>query len=214
MLIIALVDDSFIKGRISVEGGKRARMRALTRQKILQTALALFAERGYFGTTIDLISKRCRISKGLIYHYFTNKQDILVAVLEEGLRAGYDLLKGLEDIPDPFQQFAVMIERSFDEMLRNEAYWRLYFHVLLQPGVLELFAQRLTAFYQESIQYFVLLFRRMNVTNAEIEARLLTAMLDGLGLHYFLVGRDFPLAEVKNAIIQRYSRPLDGNVDR
>ncbi|NOX36268.1 MAG: TetR/AcrR family transcriptional regulator [Calditrichaeota bacterium] len=198
---------------MSQNTGKRARMRAATRQKILQVALQLFAERGYFGTSIDLIARRCQISKGLIYHYFQNKQEILVAILEEGMQAGHELLKGLDEIPDPYQQFAVMIERSFNEILRNEAYWRLYFHVLLQSMVLELFRDKLMQFYQEFTHYFQELLKKMGVSNPDVEARLLIALLDGLGLHYFLVGKEFPLAAVKNALIQRYARNAQSTSD-
>ncbi len=196
--------------------GKRAQMRATTRQKILQVALQLFAERGYFGTSIDLIARHCQISKGLIYHYFQNKQEILVAILQAGIQTGHELLKGLDDIPDPYQQFAVMIERSFNEILRNQAYWRLYFHVLLQSMVLELFRDQLMKFYQEFTGYFRDLLKKMGVSNPDVETRLLIALLDGLGLHYILVGEDFPLAAVKNALIQRYARnvnPVSGGTN-
>ena len=48
-----------------------------TRQKILQEAEDLFSEKGFNGTSIDMIAKAAGINKGLIYYHFKNKHDIL-----------------------------------------------------------------------------------------------------------------------------------------
>lgn len=46
------------------------------RERILQAALELFVERGYFNTNVPDISKRSRCSVGSIYHHFLNKEEI------------------------------------------------------------------------------------------------------------------------------------------
>lgn len=53
------------------------------RLKLLETALALFAERGFEGTTIKELSERAGVSLGLMYHYFKNKESLLEAVVAE-----------------------------------------------------------------------------------------------------------------------------------
>jgi AcrR family transcriptional regulator len=53
-----------------------------TRRRILDTATALFAERGYAGTTIRDISERLGMTKGSLYYHFTSKEDLLFALLE------------------------------------------------------------------------------------------------------------------------------------
>jgi len=47
------------------------------REQIVAAAVALFAERGYFQTTIEDISNAIGIGKGLIYRYFKDKNDVL-----------------------------------------------------------------------------------------------------------------------------------------
>ena len=54
-----------------------------TRKKqIREAALALFDEKGYTATKISDISAKAGISKGLIYHYYETKEDILLSFRE------------------------------------------------------------------------------------------------------------------------------------
>lgn len=51
------------------------------RATIIATAVVFFAERGYYQTTIEDISKKIGISKGLVYRYFKDKNDVLFSAL-------------------------------------------------------------------------------------------------------------------------------------
>ena len=52
-------------------------------KQILQVALRLFCLEEYEKVPMDRIAKEAHISHGLIYHYFSQKSDILKALLEE-----------------------------------------------------------------------------------------------------------------------------------
>ncbi len=60
-----------------------ARGRPSKRQLILDTARALFAEKGYQGTSIDLVVKEAGVSKPTVYNNFKTKQALLLALMEE-----------------------------------------------------------------------------------------------------------------------------------
>ena len=49
--------------------------------QIVQAAVRLFSENGYFVTTIDDIAKEADVSKGLIYVHFKDKNDLLFYAL-------------------------------------------------------------------------------------------------------------------------------------
>jgi len=51
------------------------------REQIEITSVALFSERGYFQTTIEDISNKIGVGKGLIYRYFKDKNDVLFCAL-------------------------------------------------------------------------------------------------------------------------------------
>jgi len=45
-------------------------------EKVLQTALILFSEQGYFNTSIQDIKRKAGVSTGAIYHHFQNKEHL------------------------------------------------------------------------------------------------------------------------------------------
>ncbi len=56
--------------------------KAITREKILQSALACFANKGYHKTTMDDIVAQSGLSKGALYWHFKNKQDLFFSLIE------------------------------------------------------------------------------------------------------------------------------------
>ena len=54
-----------------------------TRRALLNAAREGFAEKGYYGTSMDFILKKTGVSKGTIYWYFPGKWELYKAVLSE-----------------------------------------------------------------------------------------------------------------------------------
>jgi len=76
------------------------------RDAITSNAAKLFAEKGFGGASISDISKACNISKSLIYHYYSAKEDILYGVMTDHIDELTTAVtnKSLEDT-DPKQEF-------------------------------------------------------------------------------------------------------------
>jgi len=55
------------------------------RDQILDAAVAAFREKGYAGTSIQDISRQLHLTKGSLYYYFHDKEDILFACHERSL---------------------------------------------------------------------------------------------------------------------------------
>ncbi|WP_176560042.1 TetR/AcrR family transcriptional regulator [Brevibacillus dissolubilis] len=53
------------------------------KDKILETALQEFAEKGYDRARIDLIAKNAGVNKALIYYHFTSKDELYTAVIND-----------------------------------------------------------------------------------------------------------------------------------
>lgn len=80
---------------------ERSRDPERTRAAILAAAGAEFAAKGFDGARVDAIAARAGINKRMLYHYFGNKEDLYLAVLEETYR-GIRLSEAglhLEDLP-------------------------------------------------------------------------------------------------------------------
>ncbi|WP_406472548.1 TetR/AcrR family transcriptional regulator [Streptomyces sp. NBC_01615] len=57
-------------------------MTTARREEILAAALAVFAERGYRGASIDAVAERAGLTRQGVLHYFPSKKRLLVALLE------------------------------------------------------------------------------------------------------------------------------------
>lgn len=56
--------------------------RGSKKEELIQAALSLFAARGFRGTSIRDIAKACDTSLSNIYHYFGDKEGLVLAILE------------------------------------------------------------------------------------------------------------------------------------
>ena len=66
----------------TVRATSRTRQADARRDELLRVALRLFAERGFDGTTIADIAAATETAHGLVYHYYSSKNELLLAVLE------------------------------------------------------------------------------------------------------------------------------------
>ncbi|WGL54104.1 TetR/AcrR family transcriptional regulator [Nocardioides sp. BP30] len=67
-------------GPSSPEVGRRG---ADTRRKIVDVSLRLFADQGFFNTSVDAIAKAADVSRATLYQYFPGKDEIFVELLNE-----------------------------------------------------------------------------------------------------------------------------------
>jgi AcrR family transcriptional regulator len=69
-------------------------------EEILAAALELFVERGFAATRLEDVAARAGVSKGTVYLYFANKEDLFKAVVREGLVSPIAEMKGfVEQFP-------------------------------------------------------------------------------------------------------------------
>ena len=98
-----------------------------TKQRILDEALTLFAEKGYDGTGVDLIAERVGIKGPSLYKHYKGKEEILNALIdvaEERYDEMFGSEKNIGKIPKDREEFIkVTMERiSFtmrDSMIRK-----------------------------------------------------------------------------------------------
>jgi len=74
-------------------GGGRSRDPARTRERIIEAATAEFSRRGLGGARVDAIADAAGVNKRMLYHYFGNKEDLFLAVLERA----YEKIRGQEE---------------------------------------------------------------------------------------------------------------------
>lgn len=75
---------------------------------LLEAAAAVFAERGYGGSSIDDIVAQARVSRGTVYKYFDNRLDLFAALASRGGRELGAICEELSEI-DPNDPAALML---------------------------------------------------------------------------------------------------------
>lgn len=62
---------------------RREQYSEATRAALLETAVAMFAARGFARTSLDEIATATQVTRGAVYHHFESKQGLFEAVLEQ-----------------------------------------------------------------------------------------------------------------------------------
>ena len=74
-----MVDNAQNRPRLTPKGER-------TRARIVEAAARLIYERGVAGTTLDDVRAAAEVSGSRLYHYFADKDELVQAVIADGLR--------------------------------------------------------------------------------------------------------------------------------
>jgi AcrR family transcriptional regulator len=70
-----------------------------TQQRILEAALQEFSAKGFAGARVDVIARRARINKRMLYHYFGDKEGLFREVLRRKIAERSAWLAGAPEEP-------------------------------------------------------------------------------------------------------------------
>jgi len=100
------------------------------RGRIIQSAIKCFSKNGFDRTRMDEISLSADLSKGTLYNYFDNKEDLFNAICEDSL----DLLK---------VQLDQLFTKSRDDLISNAELFYENFQKLQKEGSTKVFFEAL-----------------------------------------------------------------------
>jgi TetR/AcrR family transcriptional regulator len=115
---------------------RRTRDAAGTRKKILEAAIEEFAERGLSGARIDSIAQRSGANMRMIYHYYGNKEELYVYVLDhvyEDIRKKEAALN-LGNL-EPYEAMLKLFNFTYSHFAANPHVVSLWMGENLQQGV-------------------------------------------------------------------------------
>ncbi|RJO71956.1 MAG: TetR family transcriptional regulator [Myxococcales bacterium] len=88
-------------------------------QRILDAAIKVFAEHGFYHSKVAEIAKAADVADGTIYLYFKNKDDILISLFEGKMNEIIAQLDSrLVDVRDPLEKIRIYIAGHF-ELVRD-----------------------------------------------------------------------------------------------
>jgi AcrR family transcriptional regulator len=180
------------------------RMRAESRARILAHALRLFARYGYEQTSVRMITQEAGIAQGLLYNYFSGKEQLLLALFEQSIADVQASFAEAEAQGGDQERVARLIRASFAGLQNNLAFWQLSYHVRMQAGVIAGLGEQLHAWTAAIRSRLERYFRAAGAAQPELEAAILFALIDGVAQHYTLDPQHYPLAEVTELLVARY----------
>ncbi len=90
------------------------------RSKILQSALRVFAEKGFYNSKVSEIAKEAEIANGTVYLYFRNKNDILISLLEgEFGRMISNMREEVERESNPLEKIKIFASIHLNMITKN-----------------------------------------------------------------------------------------------
>lgn len=108
----------------------------LTRANIIAVATREFASKGFSGARVDEIADLTATSKRMIYYYFTNKEGLYIAVLEEAYRDIREVESRLNlDHLDPVEAIRTLVGFTFDYQWEHEDFVRLVMVENIHKGI-------------------------------------------------------------------------------
>lgn len=171
---------------------------------IMLTALGLFAKNGFHGTTISSIARKAGISKGLLYNYFENKNDLIKTIIYSGLDKIDRLMDPDKDGVLTGDEMEYFLDRFFDMLQNDTSFWKLYFTLLVQEPIIKLVEERLAEYVKKYIQLLTAYFKANEFEDPYTEALMFGSMLDGIAINYIANSELFPVEKIKEKILQKY----------
>jgi AcrR family transcriptional regulator len=185
-------------------------IRNASKQAIADAALTLFIHEGYLNVTIDQIAKKAGVSKGLMYNYFSGKEELLSFIIERIMTEVSALGEIILTEKDPVKKMKVMLTTTFKLLREKGDFWKTIMPVITQKAISEKMEVGLKAILVSVTKDMKHMFKACGVKNPELEAYQLGALLDGIAWHYFFLFADnYPLRKMEKELIRKYTKLLE-----
>lgn len=170
---------------------KREEKNRQTLRRIMDGALTEFSRQGYAGSSINAICAAQDISKGIVYHYFENKDDLFLACVKECFDLLTDHLRSHmpSEEGDTQEQLEMYFAARTAFFRANPVYQRIFCEAVITPA----------AHMQSRIQTQTQAFDLLNI-------QILTRLLEPVALRPHITKSDVieAVRQIQDVINARY----------
>ena len=149
------------------------------RRQLLDVALEVFAERGFYGVSMSELAEAAGITKPVLYQHFGSKRDLYLELLEDvGARLLEEITKATVSAEGPRQQVEAGFAAYFRFVSEQPASFRLMFGGTGRSAKPDVSGRRAGADVTEGDRDFAAAIRRVEDAIAEAIAVLIDADID------------------------------------
>jgi TetR/AcrR family transcriptional regulator, cholesterol catabolism regulator len=96
------------------------------RREILATALAIFTEKGYEGTTLEAVAEELGYTKQALYYYFASKEELVGSLILGSLESAWKDIEAIRDSgKSPGEQLKDLIRLSLDDYFQKRGFFTI-----------------------------------------------------------------------------------------
>ena len=175
------------------------------RDQIIRVATRLFSEKGFENTALSEVCEEAGVSKGLIFHHFKSKDDLLRVIFSNTTELIAELNRSENDERPAQERLLTLLEGFFNQLESDKFFVQLNLNMMLQPNtraVLNDLIKERSALILDSVMS---IFKAIDPEQASLRSYALIAELDGIALNYICIFEDYPLTEMKDHLLKRYS---------
>ena len=176
----------------------------LGKEKILDAALHLFAQKGYHKTSISDIAVNADVAKGLVYNYFKSKEDLLLEIISTASFKIKNMADGMFKQKAYQENLRGFLDGFFDNLTKNKQYFTFQIGLMFQPDLMPLVSPFLQQRADILLNLTQELFESSSVKSPEMTARRFISEVDGITLHYLSIYKDYPILAIKEELYKNY----------
>jgi AcrR family transcriptional regulator len=98
------------------------------KNRILESAIKLFAEKGFDATSVDEIAKNAEINKAMIYYYFSSKEELLSSIIRKSINEFTSIIEeiNLSNFKDLEEIIYFFVNEGINYIDKNDMLIRIY----------------------------------------------------------------------------------------
>ena len=177
------------------------------RNEILQSAEKLFAEVGYHNTSMDMIAEKAEFSKGSLYNYFQNKENLFFSLLQEKLDSFTSKLnQKIEEQVSVEDKLSAHIAFYFDYFNQNSEFFKIA-HTEKHRLDMNSREKLMLGVKEKYFSYTSMIIKIIRQTGcdtekAELLAESINGILNSLMTRKILTGNKFTISKLKNFALE------------
>jgi TetR/AcrR family transcriptional regulator len=104
------------------------------RERLLETAIGMFAEKGYAGTSVREIVEQAGVSKPVLYYYFKSKEGLFLAILDQAENLQKQLLlEVLKSEGDVLNRLLTLYRRIYAGISERRGLYKMIHGLIFGP---------------------------------------------------------------------------------
>jgi len=177
------------------------KIRENKRRQILDAAIECFATTGYHAVSISELAKHAGISKGLMYNYFSSKDELLRIIFREVMNEMMRLFDQDQSGETDRKALLAYLNKLFRNLKSNLILWKMYMAIFSQPAVQKILAEEILAASKQPLDMVERYFKKQGCKNPALEVAFLSTLISGVTYEYIADPGNYPLDQIKKRIL-------------